>query len=277
MPARSAALSGPLMAVLEELALAAGEEIFAVVREGICAEVKADATPVTEADRRSEAVILAGLASAFPDIPVIAEEEAAEGRLPLCGNCFFLVDPLDGTREFVAGRNDYTINIALIEDGVPVAGIVYAPARGIAWTGVEDRAEKLTIETSAIVSRSLLGRKSAEGALRVVASKSHLSEETAQFIDGLPQPAATVSVGSSIKFCYLAEGSADLYPRFSRTMEWDTAAGDAVLRAAGGSTLVAGGLPLTYGKRDQGHDCDFANPWFLSHACGCPKSWEWPA
>lgn len=276
-PVPADGIAASLKDVLEHLALAAGEEIMAVMREGVSIQVKPDLSPVTEADQRAEAVILAGLAKAFPGIPVVAEEEAADGRVPECGSLFFIVDPLDGTKEFVAGNHDFTVNIALIENAVPVAGIVYAPIYALAWIGCEGKAEKLTIQEGRIVQRTALACHQPGSQMRVVASRSHRSPQTEAFLSALPDTCTTLAVGSSIKFCFLADGSADLYPRFSRTMEWDTAAGDAVLRCAGGRTLVADGQPLAYGKRNQVNDCDFANPWFIAEACGCQDAWKWPS
>jgi 3'(2'), 5'-bisphosphate nucleotidase len=249
----------------ENLALEAGKAILEVYHAGPSVAYKQDASPVTEADERAEAIIVAGLKAAFPDIPVVAEEAAAAGDIPdVSGSRFFLVDPLDGTKEFINRRDDFTVNIALIDDGVPVAGIVYAPARNVAYTGIDGRAEKLTIaEDFAITAREQIGCRAAVEALTAVASRSHNSPETEAFLieRGIT---ATKSVGSSLKFCMLAEGAADVYPRFGRTMEWDTAAGDAVLRAAGGITLDLNDKAFRYGKTQQGHDSDFANGHFVA-------------
>ena len=254
---------------LEELALAAGREIIAVMRAGIAVEEKADASPVTEADRRAEAVILAGLRRSFPGIPCVAEEELSAGLLPLdLGRSFFLIDPLDGTKEFICGRPDFTVNIALIFDGAPVAGVVYAPAQGTIFAGRAGHAS--TAEVSAggePFARRAIHVRSCPARPVIVASRSHCTPETDAFIRRYPQ-AEIVSVGSSLKFCKVATGLADLYPRFGRTMEWDTAAGDAVLRAAGGCTFVDG-QPLVYGKRNQPDDADFANPWFVATGGDC--------
>jgi 3'(2'), 5'-bisphosphate nucleotidase len=254
-----------MLDVLEKLALAAGKEILAVYNAGPNVTLKSDSSPVTEADERAEAIILAGLAEAFPDIPVIAEESVAAGRIPdVEGKSFFLVDPLDGTKEFINKRDDFTVNIALIKEGVPVAGIVYAPAKGTAWTGGDGKIEKLQVDADfAVTSRKEIGCRTPVGDLTAVASRSHNSPETEAFLKekGI---SSTKSVGSSLKFCLVAEGEADVYPRFGRTMEWDTAAGDAVLRAAGGMTVDLDGKPFRYGKTKQADDSDFANGHFIA-------------
>lgn len=254
-----------MLDVLEKLALAAGKEILDVYNAGPSVTFKNDASPVTEADERAEAIILEGLSKAFPDIPVVAEESVAAGRIPnVEGKSFFLVDPLDGTKEFINKRDDFTVNIALIKEGVPVAGIVYAPAKGVAWTGGNGKIEKIEVDGSFnVISRKQIGCRTPTGDLTAVASRSHNSPETEAFLKerGI---SSTKSVGSSLKFCLVAEGEADVYPRFGRTMEWDTAAGDAVLRAAGGMTVDLDGNPFRYGKTKQAHDSDFANGHFIA-------------
>lgn len=254
-----------MLDILERLALAAGKEILDVYRAGPNVTLKNDASPVTEADERAEAIILKGLGEAFPEIPVVAEESVAAGRVPdVEGKAFFLVDPLDGTKEFINKRDDFTVNIALIRDGVPVTGIVYAPAKGVAWTGGDGRIEKIEIDAGFnVTSRAKIGCRMPTGDLTAVASRSHNSPETEAFLKekGIT---STKSVGSSLKFCLVAEGEADVYPRFGRTMEWDTAAGDAVLRAAGGMTVDLDGNPFRYGKTKQAHDSDFANGHFIA-------------
>lgn len=254
-----------MIETLETLALAAGKAILEVYRNGPSVAYKQDASPVTEADERAEAIILEGLKKAFPDIPVVAEEAAAAGHIPdVAGRKFFLVDPLDGTKEFINKRDDFTVNIALIDNGVPVAGIVYAPARNVAYTGIDGKAEKLAIaDDLTIAGREAIGCRTPSGELTAVASRSHNSPETEAFLaeKGIT---STKSVGSSLKFCLVAEGSADVYPRFGRTMEWDTAAGDAVLRAAGGKTVDLEDNAFRYGKIKQVSDSDFANGHFIA-------------
>jgi 3'(2'), 5'-bisphosphate nucleotidase len=256
-----------ILAMFERLALAAGREVMRVYHAGCEVDSKADSTPVTEADRASEKIILAGLRAACPDIPCVAEEEVAAGILPAhLGNAFFLVDPLDGTKEFVNRRTDFTVNIALIRNRIPEIGVVFAPCTGRFFCGRPGYAEALWVgEDFAVVARQPIAARAPVAPLAVVASRSHNTPETEAYIRRLGQ-AEIVSVGSSLKFCLVAAAEADVYPRFGRTMEWDTAAGDAVLRAAGGMTRKLDGSPLTYGKRNQDHDEDFANPYFI--ACG---------
>ncbi len=226
---------------------------------------KADTSPVTDADHRAERIILDDLAGAFPEIPVIAEEAVAARHVPdIAGKPFFLVDPLDGTKEFVERNSHFTVNIALIENGAPVAGVVYAPALGVIYAASGEMAVKATVEAGRTVGswQPIECRKASDRPVAVI-SRRHNSAETLAYLaeHGITDHEA---VGSSLKFCLLAEGYADLYPRFSRTMEWDTAAGDTILRAAGGETLAIDGRPLTYGKRNQPNDSDFANPWFIA-------------
>ena len=250
--------------VFLQAALEAGEAIMAVYKNGIVVSYKDDRSPVTEADEKAEAIILDHLARAYPEIAVVAEESVAAGCVPeIDGKCFFLVDPLDGTKEFINRREDFTVNIALIENGVPVAGIVYAPARGVVYRTTVGGAEKLVAIDDAMVERTSIRCRPAGAALMAVASRSHNNPETEAYLARIGVGDFT-SVGSSLKFCLLAEGAADVYPRFGRTMEWDTAAGDAVLRAAGGVTVRTDGTPFGYGKTGQENDCDFANPHFIA-------------
>jgi 3'(2'), 5'-bisphosphate nucleotidase len=254
-----------MLRLFETAALDAGKAIMKVFREGCPVAVKEDASPVTIADEEAERIILTYLARNFPDVPVIAEESVAAGRVPQIGQkSFFLVDPLDGTREFIDKRQEFTVNIAYIENGVPVAGIVYAPALGIAFIGAHGKAEKLLVdENFEIAGRAAIHVRVQPAHRTALASRCHNSPQTGNFLAEHAISECT-NIGSSLKFCLLAEGKADVYPRFTRTMEWDTAAGDAVLRAAGGSTVTLDGLPLTYGKRGQADDSDFANPNFIS-------------
>ena len=247
-------------------AIAAGDAILQIyARADLGAEVKGDGSPVTLADAAAEAIILAALAKIAPDIPVIAEEAVAAGHAPPIGARFFLVDPLDGTKEFISRNGDFTVNIALIADGAPVLGVVYTPARGEVFVGEAGiGARYAKFEHGALGAWSAIRARPAPAVgLDVLASRSHLTDETRDFIARF-KVADLVSAGSSLKFCKLAAGEADLYPRLGRTMEWDTAAGDAVLRAAGGAVRTMDGRPLVYGKRDQADDVDFANPWFVA-------------
>lgn len=251
---------------LAAIALEAGSAIMSVYAlPDVALAEKADGSPVTEADRLAEGIILARLADLAPDVPVVAEETAAAGQTPAVGTTFFLVDPLDGTREFISRNGEFTVNIALVVDGVPVRGVVFAPALGHLYAG--DRAAgafHARVESGVLAEvRSISVRDPDHTRLTVVASRSHLTAETRAFVERFSVGAFS-SAGSSLKFCLVAAGEADLYPRLGRTMEWDTAAGDAVLRAAGGKVLDLEGRPLAYGKTRQPHDEDFANPWFVA-------------
>ena len=253
-----------MLETFERAALEAGKAIMQVYLSGCASVSKADNSPVTIADETAERIIIAQLETAFPDIPIIAEESVAAGNVPSIGAHFFLVDPLDGTKEFIDKRREFTVNIAYISDGCPVAGIVYAPALGVAFAGENGKAEKLFVDDGFQIARRVAIQVRPQPAERTaLASRSHNSSQTDDFLVANAISSCT-NIGSSLKFCLLAEGLADVYPRFTRTMEWDTAAGDAVLRAAGGSTVTLDGLPLAYGKRSQAHDSDFANPDFIS-------------
>lgn len=254
----------PDIAKFVELALRAGEVILEVYAADFTVASKADASPVTEADTRAEEVILAGLRQIAPSIPVVAEEEAAAGRVPKVANEFFLVDPLDGTREFLARNGEFTVNIALVRHGVPVAGVVYAPALGVLYGGDAKGAFKARVVDGELQPKEPITVRPAPAALIAVGSRSHGSSETADWLTRYPS-VSFVSAGSSLKFCLVAEGVADVYPRLGRTMEWDTAAGDAVLRAAGGLVTTVEGAPLPYGKCVQAHDTAYANPHFIAY------------
>lgn len=249
------ALSGyrEIAEIFAELTLEAALPVMAVYNCDSHARRKADQSFVCDADERAETVILAGLAQRCAGIPVIAEEAAARGEKPSCGRAFILVDPVDGTREFLHRNGEFTINIALIVDGVPRAGAVYAPAIGQLWmAGTEAYACDVAPGDAIpplVSRREIKARRAPAAGLTALASRSHCDVETERFLASLPV-AGRRSAGSSLKFCLIAEGDADVYPRFGPTMEWDTAAGDAVLRAAGGSVLDPSGAPLLYGKRD---------------------------
>jgi 3'(2'), 5'-bisphosphate nucleotidase len=247
-----------LAAVMRQLAVEAGAAIMAVrARPDMGTRAKDDASPVTEADEAADAIIAAGLRAAFPDVPLVTEEQAASHDLR--AESFLIVDPLDGTREFVQRRGDFTVNIAWVEAGVPRAGVVHAPARGRLFATLPGGGA-VEVDLATGTERPIRAATADMAALRVVASKSHFDAETEAFIARY-RPAALVNAGSSLKFCLVAAGEADLYPRLGRTMEWDTAAGDAVLRAAGGRVLRADDLtPLAYGKPG------WENPPFI--ACG---------
>lgn len=247
---------------LTRLARQAGAAIMAVYgRDDFEVRAKGDDTPVTEADLAADRIIVDGLAAAYPDIAVVTEERAESHALGE-GRTHFLVDPLDGTREFLGRRGEFTVNIALIEHGAPVAGVVYAPAIGRLFrTNAAGGAEEVMADGSI---RPLRVARADNAALRVVASKSHRDAVTDDYIARY-SVGEFKSAGSSLKFCLLAAGEADLYPRLGRTMEWDTAAADAVLRAAGGRVVTVDGHgPLSYGKADR------TNPFFI--ACGAAVS-----
>ena len=234
------------------LALAAGREIMTVRDAGFDARIKLDGSVVTLADQRAELVIEAGLKALAPDIPMIGEEACAEGRIPECGDTFFCVDPLDGTRGFAKGGDEFTVNIALIENGTPTLGVVYAPATGELYAGEPGRAVKTMCEPHTARAMTPLEEMappiSPPAQWRIVASDfSGRNERTQTFIAALDGVAAHAS--SSVKFCRLAEGAADLYPRFGEVSEWDAAAGHAILRAAGGDIMRLDGSPLRYGDR----------------------------
>jgi 3'(2'), 5'-bisphosphate nucleotidase len=254
-----------IIQVMEQLALQAGRRIMDFFRDGTVVETKPDASPVTEADRDAEAIILDGLRSAFPDIPVVAEEEMSAGDSPGdIGDIFFLVDPLDGTREFVDHHDDFTVNIALVREGEPTVGVVYAPARGLLYSGRPGLAEEVLVSAEFEPSaRRPISVRSGDKCRTVLASRSHRTPETDAYIAEYGD-VELVSVGSSLKFCMLASGKADLYPRLGRTMQWDTAAGDAVLRAAGGRVLTLDGKPFRYGRGTSEADSPYANPYFIA-------------
>lgn len=260
MPTASQDDRARLLDLLVEYAVAAGGVVWDHFNAGVEVERKSDLSPVTIADHEAEAVILAGLAKAAPDIPVVAEEEAAAGRLPDVTTHFFLVDPLDGTKEFIARGTDFTVNIGLIEHGQPTMGVVYAPARGALYWGDVAQAKAWRADQpphgARGPARPIAVREPAHPPV-AVASKSHNTPETEAWL-AAAGVVERVSVGSSLKFVLVASGEADVYPRPAPTMEWDTAAGDAVLRAAGGRVFDLDGDPLGYGKPR------FFNPGFLA-------------
>ena len=230
---------------LAETAQEAGEAILAIVRRGFDVEAKSDFSPVTEADRAAELVILAALARLAPGVPVIAEEEVAAGRIPAHDDTYFLVDPLDGTKEFIRGGDDYTVNIGLIEGGSPTLGVVFAPATGRTHGGLVGGGAWLDEGKG----RRPIRTRERGDAVTAVASKSHLNQATIDYLEAAVGQCDYAAVGSSLKFCIVAEGLADIYPRAAPTSEWDTAAGHAVLLAAGGLVDGPDGSALRYGKR----------------------------
>lgn len=245
----------PNLEELITLAVAAGREIMLVRTAGFEAMDKLDGSPVTIADQRAEAVIEAGLKRLAPEIPMIGEESVADGRIPETGARFFCVDPLDGTKDFIAGATgEFTVNVGLIEDGVPQVGVVFAPATGELFAGEPGRALKGRFDAlsgEVLDPLTPIRTSTPAGAWRVIASRhSGQNAETDAFITKLGE-AERLSASSSIKFCRLAEGKADLYPRYGRVCEWDVSAGHAVLRAAGGDVMRLDQSPLVYGAADQ--------------------------
>lgn len=254
-----------ILTLFERLALEAGRVIMNIFDAGVAFETKADQSPVTEADRAAERIILGGLRASLPGLICVAEEECAAGLLPTFqGQTLLLIDPLDGTKEFIRRGREFTVNIALVREGVPEIGVVYAPALGqfyAARPGVAFEAD-VSADFALLGRRPLVVRPRAEPPT-IVATRSHRNAATDSYLAEFPD-ARILAVGSSLKFCMVAAGRADLYPRIGPTMEWDTAAGDAVLRAAGGRTCYFGGGLLRYGKRGRATEPDFVNPAFLA-------------
>lgn len=251
--------------VARRLALEAGEKIMEIYNsDDFDVKVKSDDSPVTEADEAADALISAGLRDAFPDVVLVTEEQAASHSEKAAS--FLIVDPLDGTKEFVHRRGDFTVNIAYVEDGVPTRGVVYAPAKERMFYTLADGS---AVEEAGPFDKDTPGETSPikvsdadNGALMVVASKSHRDQATDDYINKYAVKDSK-SAGSSLKFCLVATGEADLYPRVGRTMEWDTAAGHAVLQGAGGKVVrFDDHSPLTYGKDG------YANPFFIAYAPG---------
>ena len=237
-----------LIEKLLPIALAAGDVIMAIYVSGVAnVRHKADASPLTEADQAAHHLLVTKLMPLLQDCPVVSEEDAGSQRHRHGRDQFWLIDPLDGTKEFIARNDEFTVNIALIENGHTVLGVVYAPAiEALYWGGAGWGAfRRLRGETAAIK----VSADYAANNCRVVASKSHLNEATQFFINRLG-PVSLVQAGSSLKFCRVAEGEADIYPRLAPTCEWDTAAAQAVLEGAGGAVLDLQGQPLRYGKSD---------------------------
>ena len=253
-----------IVAPIIETMLAAGEIVMEVYRTDFEVYGKADQSPVTEADRRGEERITEDLMAITPSIPIVGEEAKSEGKCPdISGGTFWLVDPLDGTKEFVKKGTDFTVNIGLIENGVPTMGFVLAPAIKKFYWGIADKGAWMAdlVDGNLKNERPIKCRKADKNNLTIVASKSHRSPELEAYLENFPD-AENVSIGSSLKLCLLATGEADLYPRLGPTCEWDTAAAHAVLLAAGGSVEVPGGQPLHYAKDLK----TFLNPWFLCRA-----------
>ncbi len=252
-----------LIPVIRNLAIEAGNRIMEIYNsDDFDVKVKSDDSPVTAADEAADALISAGLRAAFPDVMLVTEEQSDSHAAR--GDTFLIVDPLDGTKEFIHRRGDFTVNIAMVEKGVPTRGVVYAPAKNRMFLTLADGT---SVEETGPFDPETMGETTAirvadsdNAALLVVASKSHRDQATDDYI-GKYQVKDSKSAGSSLKFCLVATGEADIYPRVGRTMEWDTAAGHAVLLGAGGEVVrFDDHSPLAYGKEG------FANPFFIAHA-----------
>ncbi|GAA3858120.1 3'(2'),5'-bisphosphate nucleotidase CysQ [Celeribacter arenosi] len=254
-----------LVPVMRQLAIEAGEKILEIYNsDDFEVKSKSDDSPVTIADEAADALISAGLRAAFPDVPLITEEQSASHDLK--ATTFLIVDPLDGTKEFIKRRGDFTVNIAYVENGVPIRGVVFAPAKDRLFiTDATGQSYEETGSFDPAVPGDMTKISVSEpdnGALMIVASKSHRDQATEDYINKYSVKDSK-SAGSSLKFCLVATGEADLYPRVGRTMEWDTAAGHAVLSGAGGHVVrFDDHSPLVYGKED------YANPFFIAYAPG---------
>ena len=256
--------ASPMLRALAEIAYDAGNIILKHYAEEIVARRKDDESPVTAADEEAERFILKRLAHLAPDVPVLAEEAVAAGRIPKVGHRFFLVDPLDGTKEFISRNGEFTVNIAEIVEGKPVRGVVHAPVKERLFFG-----EMLSGAYEAFAppggapdfgeAKRIQARAVPNDGMTAVGSRSHSDANTDKFLADF-KVKAFVSAGSSLKFCLVAAGEADIYPRTGRTMEWDTAAGQAVLAAAGGSVTQLDGKLFLYGKAERGFD----NPFFVA-------------
>lgn len=254
-----------LLDELTNIASRAGASIQAIAHRALDPRRKADKSVVTAADEAAEAVILESLSRLLPGIPIVSEEAAAQGKCPTLAREFILVDPLDGTRDFLDGRPEFTVNIAIVADQTPVLGVVGAPALNLIWRGaVGHGAERLHLKPGASMSdardkTAIKARPAPAAGLAVTHSRSHLDPATAAFVEKLPKTDPIVC-GSAIKFCRVAEGTADVYPRLSPTCEWDVAAGNAVLAAAGGIVTTPQAQPIIYGNAQ----AKFVIPAFLA-------------
>jgi 3'(2'), 5'-bisphosphate nucleotidase len=249
--------AGALIEPLTELVARAGAAILAVNRGTMTRADKADGSPVSEADLAADRVLAEGLARLLPEVPSLSEERSHLATLPTAGS-FFLIDPLDGTKEFLAGRDEFTVNLALVTDGTPLLGIVGAPALGLIWRGLAGRgAERLTIAGGAEPIHTRPFPTPPKPWIAAV-SRSHGDSRTEAFIDARPGAVRQVA-GSALKFCRVAEGYADIYPRLGPTCEWDVAAGHALVTAAGGKVTDLGGAPLRFGGGN-----DFIVPDFIA-------------
>ncbi|WP_082552526.1 3'(2'),5'-bisphosphate nucleotidase CysQ [Methylobacterium sp. Leaf456] len=248
---------------LVRIAIAAGGPVASVYSRGCATRWKVDGSPVTEADLAAERLILERLSAAFPGIPVVAEESVAAGHRSELGPRFLLVDPLDGTREFIAQRNEFTVNVAMIEDGRPIAGAIYAPLLGQAWFGGTSSYTVAAPPGSEVAdltsARRIRVRVPPDTGLVALVSRSHADPATESYLSCLPL-AERRPMGSSLKFCRVAEGMVDVYPRLGGIREWDIAAGHAILQAAGGTMTAPDRATLRYGDPTEG----FRLPGFLA-------------
>lgn len=250
MPVLDAAACAELIEALTGVAVRAAFAIRAAAgKAGV--RRKRDGSPVTTADIAAQESIRAGLARVAPELPIISEEETEHAPSP--ADCsYFLVDPLDGTREFIAGRDEYAVSIAAMSGGTPILGVIAAPALGLIWSGILGRGAQraaFTADGRILPASPVRTRSRPQGEIVVLVSRSHLDGHTQAYLAGLEKP-RTVPCGSAIKFCRVAEGSADLYPRLAPTRDWDVAAGHAIVTAAGGRVLAPDGSPLRYGTAD---------------------------
>jgi 3'(2'), 5'-bisphosphate nucleotidase len=250
-------LDGFLLDELSSLVSAAGAAILRLRTDSLNVQAKADLSPVTAADQASEAILLEGISRLLPGVSIVSEEAAASSMPSKLSGTFVLVDPLDGTRELIAGRDEFTINVAVVMEGFPRLGIIAAPGRGRLWRGIEGSgAERLVLATGAPATAAreraaIRTRPCPRSGLIAAVSRSHLDPQTAALLARLPI-AERIACGSALKFCQLAEGAADFYPRLSTTCEWDVAAGHAILAGAGGMLVDPDGKALAYGCVEQG-------------------------
>jgi 3'(2'), 5'-bisphosphate nucleotidase len=246
--------------ILIDISRKAGELILGFYKKDCDTKLKADNTPVTQADIEAEQYIITRLKKAFPEIMIVSEEAASQGNIPKINRRFFLVDPLDGTQELLDDSQEYTVNIALIEDNLPIAGVVHVPALQQTYAGSKSLGSFLIDDAG---EHSIHTRLWKDGDIISLSSKRSYSQETETYLDKA-NIKTRKNMGSSLKFCHLAEGRADVYPRFGRTMEWDTAAGHAILLAAGGCVRMLDGTELTYGKQQGDRETHFSNPDFIA-------------
>jgi 3'(2'), 5'-bisphosphate nucleotidase len=248
VPTLNAAACAGLLADLTKVTLQAADAILTLTAD-TRARIKPDGSPVTAADEAAEAIICEGLVRIAPGVPIISEEQTGREKAPVAtSGSYFLVDPLDGTREFIAGRNEYTVNIAVMTNGAPMLGIICAPALGHIWRGVVGHGADWIDRAGGNMPRSIHVRRPPDE-LTIMISRSHLDEQTRAYIENIAH-ARLIECGSSVKFCHIAEGNADLYPRFAPTHDWDIAAGHAILQSAGGRITTPSGTAIAYGTKE---------------------------